>query len=736
MGNFYPLFNFLEECFALATGLYEEDIKQQPIMQKATLRLGLTLLLATTAHTAYPQEQESEIQELGALFITPSRTPETDFEAPYHLERIDSVKLVERAARTVPEIFEFTPGVVVQKTAHGQGSPYIRGVTAYHNLFLIDGIRLNNAAFRSGPNQYWGTIDAQGLSAVELVKSQGSVLFGSDSVGGTVQAFTHNPIYANEGSHSAGRSYTRYATAENSFIQRGEYSQSEAGKYGLIIGGTYKDFGDIDAADLGELPFTGYDEQDMDAKLEWFLNPDTKLTVFHQQVNIDDAWRVHKTIHSQSWAGTSVGNELARILDQDRALTYIQLEGISSSHWFERYKLSISHHRHQEERFRERTGNRLDLQGFELNSYGAWAQLEKSFGNTDMIYGASYYQDKVDSYKHSLNTDRTISSTAIQGPVGDDGTYHLASLFFNNATALSDRLSFDWGARYTHAEADIEKVQDPETGNQISIQDDWDRLVGSGRISYQLDEAGQFRLFGGLSQAFRTPGFSDLSRLDSNRSNEIETPSPNLKPEKYLTSEIGIKVNNEKYSGSLSYFYTNANDMILRTPTGDIVDGDQEVIKSNVGDGHVQGVELAGTVNLNDSLRLFGGFAYQDSSVSTFPTSDPILVDEVLSRLMPTNGHIGLRQNLNDNKAWIEGLVTIFGEGDRLNTRDQSDTQRIPPGGTPEYQIFTLRGGYWFRDNILLTAAVENIFDEAYRAHGSGQNEPGTNFVFGAEIKF
>ena len=83
------------------------------------------------------------------MFATPSRVSETDFEAPYHLNRVDESDMVLRSVRSVPEIFEQTPGVVVQKTAHGQGSPYIRGFTAYNNLFLIDGIRLNNAAFRS-----------------------------------------------------------------------------------------------------------------------------------------------------------------------------------------------------------------------------------------------------------------------------------------------------------------------------------------------------------------------------------------------------------------------------------------------------------------------------------------------------------------------------------------------------------------------------------------------------------
>ena len=178
--------------------------------------------------------------------------------------------------------------------------------------------------------------------------------------------------------------------------------------------------------------------------------------------------------------------------------------------------------------------------------------------------------------------------------------------------------------------------------------------MGSGRISYQLDAPGHYRMFGGISQSFRAPGFSDLSRLDSNRSSEIETPSPNLEPERFTTFEVGIKTHAGRLSGTLSYFYTDVDDMILRTPTGKLVDGDDEVIKANVGEGYVQGVELQASISVEDSLRIFGGFAYQDSSVSTFPTSTPVLVDEYLSRVMPTNGFAGIRQK-------AEGRPTLAG---------------------------------------------------------------------------
>ena len=73
---------------------------------------------------------------------------------------------------------------------------------------------------------------------------------------------------------------------------------------------------------------------------------------------------------------------------------------------------------------------------------------------------------------------------------------------------------------------------------------------------------------------------------------------------------------------------------------------------------------------------------------------------------------------------------------DNLNTRDRGDTQRIPPGGTPGYAVFNLRYGYQLSEALLLTLALENVTDEEYRIHGSGQNEPGINFVFGASMTF
>ena len=86
-------------------------------------------------------------------------------------------------------------------------------------------------------------------------------------------------------------------------------------------------------------------------------------------------------------------------------LSYIQLRGASTSTYFDAYTLSASLHQHGEERYRKRSDGRTDIQGFELDSYGLWAQFEKDHGNTKTVYGASYYLDRADSYRNDWNAD-------------------------------------------------------------------------------------------------------------------------------------------------------------------------------------------------------------------------------------------------------------------------------------------------------------------------------------------
>ena len=663
------------------------------------------------------------------LVVTASRLPEPKFDAPFFVDTVGAERILDRMYRTSVDLFQDIPGLMVQKTGYGQGSPYIRGFTGYHNLLMVDGVRLNNAVFRAGPNQYWNTVDALSIDHLEIVQGPGSVLYGSDAVGGTVNAFTKGPVGYGEGYNYGGRLYYRLSSAERSQVGRAEAWSTWDHTLGIYVGGSVKEFGDLEGGrNVNTQRDTGYDEWDGDFKVEYFLAPKRKLVFAHQHVQQFDAPRTHKTIGGLTWEGLARGNEFRRDLDQRRDLTYFQYHAEDLGGPVDAFHAGLSWHQQNETRHRARPGNRFDTQGFEVGTLGAFAQAESNTCIGRLAYGIDFYHDNVNSFS---------TGNPIQGPVGDDANYDRLGMYLQNTISLCDRFDVIVGGRYEYARARAGSVQDPNTGLRIRVADSWSSVVGSGRVAWHVDRARHWNVFAGVGQSFRAPNLSDLARLDTARTNELETPAPGLDPEHFLTYEVGTKAEYEDFELQFAYFYTVIRDMIVRTPTGVVFPGPlNEVTKQNAGDGFVQGIEIAPRWRFADDWMLFGWLAWIDGQVDTFPTAAPVKRREPIDRLMPTNGQVGLRWDSPNRRVWAEAVCVWADEADDLSTRDMADTSRIPPGGTPGYVIGSLRVGWRVRDNVTLTLGVENITDEDYRIHGSGQNEPGRNVVLGLEMTF
>ena len=144
----------------------------------------------------------SAADPLPEVVITATRSESDLKKLPSVVRKLDKKQIDERLPRTFPEALRETPGVAIQKTANGQGSPFIRGFTGFRNLILVDGIRYNNSTFREGPNQYWALLDPLAMERIEVIPSQGSVLYGSDAVGGTVNTISKSSGF---GGQEAGR---------------------------------------------------------------------------------------------------------------------------------------------------------------------------------------------------------------------------------------------------------------------------------------------------------------------------------------------------------------------------------------------------------------------------------------------------------------------------------------------------------------------------------------------------
>jgi hemoglobin/transferrin/lactoferrin receptor protein len=702
---------------------------------------GLLLVLAGLAGLAPPARSQdpppADTDDTPDVIVTATRHPEVSLDTPWSVRVLQVDRLRGTGdGRSLPNQLSREPGVLMQKTGPGQSSPFLRGFTGFRTLWMVDGIRLNNSVWRDGPNQYAGTVDGMAVDRLEVVKGPGAVLWGSDAVGGTINART---LPADPALGRSGFYEVRGASGERSLQQRIGFQDAREDGWGLKGGVSVKDFGRIQSGG-GSLSNTEYDEHAFDARLD--LPPDDEGAAWSfgtQSVRQDDVPRTHKTVFSESFHGTTVGSELQRELDQARDLLWsrVDLAGQGGG-LVDGAALTFSLQRQQEDQTRVRTGGRWDERGFDVTTAGVQLQLESETDNGLVTWGFDAWRDEVDSYRTDVTVGATPPADSIQGPVADDSSYDLLGVYVQNEIVHGD-WETTLGARGTYARADAGEYDNPNVagsnpltpGNVLSTRESWTDVSASLRTLLHVDD--ETSLWAGLSQSFRAPNLSDLtSDLEDTGA---ESPSPDLDPEHFVTLEVGAKVETDEWNGEVAVHRTWMRDTIVRSPTGAFVGTTPVFRKDNAGDGWVHGIEVRGERRLTPEWTVFGSVAWLDGEVDQF-TPAGVEVTEPLSRLMPLTALSGVTYEPERQNWWVQADVLAADEADELSLRDMADTERIPPGGTPGWAVVGVRGGVALSERATLGLALENLLDKDHRIHGSGQNEPGRSLVVHGRLRF
>ncbi|MFU8893494.1 MAG: TonB-dependent receptor plug domain-containing protein [Luteolibacter sp.] len=680
---------------------------------------------------------------LKPLVVSADRIGVEASESAYSVAVFDSGFLADHTRRTLPEVLQLTPGVLVQKTAHGHGSPFIRGFTGRQNLLLVDGVRINNSTFRSGPIQYWNTVDPLALDRIELVRSQGSVLYGSDAAGGTLTAYSKSSdfrarpdgvVYGN-----GAASYEFRTNGQGSHIGRVELESGVGGHFGVWLGLSGKDFGDIRDSSVGRMRGTGHPEQSVDFRVDFATGADSTLTLAHQYLNQDDISRWHRTLNNPGWTKNgsvaAPGAWNANTYDQERSLTYLRHVGRNERRdaAIRSWSATVSYQDITDSEFQDRLpagGTSIRRSNIDVRTLGADLTLESEIGPGTLVYGFDFYRDRVDA---SGSTNNVAGTNFLESlPVADDSTYDLFGLYTQYRWNIGERIEITPGVRYTHASAELGRFTDALGATRTNESQSWDAVVGSLRGLYRIDDA--WGVFGGISQAFRAPNLVDLSGNLSTRAGGTVLGSTDLEPEKFLTYELGLRHTSDTLTFQGGVFYTDVNDVI--TDVREAPPSTARVTTNGAG-GYVYGIELESAWRFHPQWTLSGFAAWQDARVEAPDFVGGSVNSRPQSRQLPLSGSFALRWTSESGAYWAEGRVTGAAREDRTTAADQAaDNQRIPTNGTPSYVVASLRGGWQLNDHLALTAAVENLTDTDHRIHGSGQNEPGLNFILGARVNW
>ena len=654
--------------------------------------------------------------EVVNIFASPYQSRYAD--VPASLYRLGPEDIQERQMSvSLPDALGELPGVYIQKTGPGRSNPIIRGFGISRSVVVADGVRLNNPTLRSGPNEYWNTLDPYLYSNLELILGPGSLMYGSDAMGGVVLAGS-NPLSRgtkdSELQFEGGDLFLRYGSAQESFSEHLKLNFTQSDDLAFSIGFTHQDFDDLRMANSNSLSHSGYEEMGGNFRLEYDLDSRSRFIFGYDNYLVDDTNRVHKTIFAESFKGTSVGSDYERITDFQRQAAFTRYEFRDGKAFISEADLAFSWQLVEEDYKRINTDQSTHSKNdFDDNTYGTNLRLKTETDKVDFTYGVDYYYDDVRSAGSKGGVEE------LQGVVADDASYQQLGLYLLAEiplTAINDDLSLVLGTRYNYASMDTDKVI--IAGNRGSLNENWEAWTNSAHLVYEFDSETSGYL--GVSQGFRAPNLSDTTRNGEFGSSGVEAPTTDLDPEYTTTYEAGLKFHKSTWNLQASVFYTEMKDRIQRV----------DDTKFNVDKSELYGFELAGSYYFNELWSLFGNISAVETNTKNHINDDATmpLVDDHLNKVPPLNGQLGLRYDTNE-KFWLEGFVDWADQQDNQSMADLRDTQRQPLGGTPAWSTLNFRGAYHFTAQTKLSVGLMNLTDTNYRIHGSGQNEAGRNIM-------
>jgi len=635
-------------------------------------------------------QQDSTLLE--EVIVTATRKSDLVKDLPYSIISLKRKDAERQLSRTLPESLIGIPGIFIQKTNHGGGSPFVRGLTGNQTLLMVDGIRLNNSLFRYGPNQYLTLIDNLLVDKVEVVKGTGSVQFGSDAMTGVINVMTQNPEFSNI-SKWKGLLTSRFTGFGMEKTIRPELSFSNK-RIAFIGGVSNKNFGDLRGGQkTGFQRPSGYKELAWDFKANIDLGRDWLLTASYQNLAQDNVPVYHKYI---------LENFAINNADPlSRGFGYIKLKKNFNSKLFNKLVAFVSTQTIEEHRNSRKNGSqvlRLEDDKAATISMGVdiYSDISKNWSSNT---GVEIYADKINSKRVDLDisTNQGISK---RGLYPDGASYKNGALYSLHHLKFN-RFMIEVGGRYNYYSIGINDV----SLGKISIKPD--ALVFQAGVGYKISDV--FNLYSNISSGYRAPNIDDMGSLGI-VDFRYEIPSYDLKPEKSLNQEAGLKWNSKKISGSFSVFNTSLSNLITRVKTGAAMNGYDVYTKLNVEKGFIQGWEVQNIFHATKYL------SFNLSATSLYGQS--VTKKEPLRRIPPFNGQIGIQYRKDKYRV---GLISDIAAAQRRLAQGDKDDNRIQAGGTTGYKVLNFYGGIDHR-KFGLNMYLNNIFNADYRTHGSGIN--------------
>jgi hemoglobin/transferrin/lactoferrin receptor protein len=715
--------------------------------------------------SAQKKEDKDTITKLNDIVVYANKFPEKAGKIAQTISVIRDRNAIQLQANT-GDVLLNSGQVFVQKSQQGGSSPVIRGFEASRILLNVDGIRLNNAIYRSGHLQNIITIDNMVLDRVEIIYGPSSTLYGSDALGGAVNMITKDPVLsASKKTVLSGSSTLRYASATdeqraNVLLNIGgskwaSLTAFTAGSFGDMTQGNnrksaYPEFGkknfivtrenNTDIASVNPNPnkqvASGYNQYDILQKIMFTPDEKSKHVLNIQLSNSSDVPRYDrlseisggKPVFAEWYYGPQVRNLVGY------HYTASKLNG-----FFQDVKVTASYQNIEESRITRRfQNNNKDFRWEKVNVFGINIDAKHSSGNHELHIGAESYQNFVRSTAERKNIVTSVLSAITTRYADGPTTMQSNALYAQHTYKISKQLTLNDGIRLNLTKldarfADTTLMHFPF--NKVVQQ----HLAATGNIglAYAVDNTTKIGLI--VSSGFRAPNVDDLSKVFDTKTGSVVVPNANLKPEYTYNAELNFNHTSGTVSFGGSIFYTqfkqalvvdrftfNGQDSIFYSGVKSAVFATQNKARA-----YVFGWSANATIKFTKQLILEGVATY-----TTGKYTDHKAVQVPLDHIPPFFGKVSIKQSATIWNASIFGQFNGWKKIKDYNPNGEDNQQYATPEGMPSWFTlnakFELNMGKAWQTQI----SLENIFDANYRYFASGISAPGRNLSIALRKSF
>lgn len=709
---------------------------------------------------------------LGAITVSSNRWEEDKIETPNRIEKISKKNIAFQNSQTSADVLETSGYVFIQKSQLAGGSPNLRGFATNRVMIVVDGIRMNNAIFRSGNLQNVISIDASSIESTEILFGPGAVMYGSDAIGGVMDFHTLKPKTTQDSSGKAsitGSAFGRYSSANTEKTGHLDFNIGLK-KFAFLTSVTYSDYDDLRTGTYGNNYFLrpSYVET-IDGKDSMFVNNDSTLQVgsgfsqlnlmqkilFQPNKNFEIEYAFHysATSNAPRYDRLYLDANANGVLDnaewyygpQKWMMNRLGIISTKKTKVYDQFRVTLAMQNYEESRNDRRFNNKkLRNQTETVDAYSLNVDLDKKLNEkATLFYGLEGVYNLVGSKANRIHIETLVEEpTNTRYP--DGSTWQAYGAYLNLKYKLNPKWIANVGARYTQymITADFDTTLFPFPF--MHAENSNGALNGSFGIVFNPNTTWQLYL--NASTGFRAPNIDDMGKVFDSQPGTVVVANANLKPEYAYNAEIGtVKTLGRFVKIDVAGYYTLLKDAMARATfqyngqDSIMYDGQMSQVMAiqNITQAYVYGIQGGVEISFGKGIGLKSTISYQKGEEQ----SEDSLIYYPKPHVAPLFGSTHLTYLAKKIRLDLYAMYNSKMDYKDLPLVDRTDNAPFAKDANglpfvPGWYTLNFKAGYYVNKFVSVNAGIENITDQLYRPYSSGISSPGRNFILSLKAQF